>query len=191
MEELNEYQYKIKDYILSDEELLWIGRPTKEIKLLPAEKFNRIFGIFWSVFSVFWISIAIFGASMAPKNEFSMIKIFPLFGLPFLFVGLYLVFIAPIKAQSKRKNTEYALTNKRILILYSGKTVTLQAFKYSDIQNVNFASDASDVGCVTFMNNTVLYTMNGSRVHRGYYGLYNIPNVKRVYKIFAEQLGEK
>lgn len=189
MEELSNYEYKIKEYILPDESLLWTARPVKEIKLLPAEKFNMIFGIFWTAFSAFWIALATMGALSASEAGFSMIKIFPFFGLPFLAIGIYLIFIAPIKGRNRRKNMEYALTSKRILILYSGKTKVLQAFKYGEIQNVHFASDEQDVGCVTFMN-TVSTITDGSRVSKGVYGLYNIPNIKKVYKIFAQKIGE-
>lgn len=189
MEELN-YQFKIKEYILLDEALLWTGKPTKEIKLLPAEKFNMLFGIIWTIFSLFWITMATIGAMSASEDSLTISLVFPLFGIPFLIVGIYFIFIAPIRGRNRRKNMEYALTNKRILILYQGKNTILQAFKYSEIQNINFASDADDVGCVTFTNTVHSVGANGSRVSRGVYGLYNISKVKKVYKIFAEQIGE-
>lgn len=195
---MDEYLYsksKINEFILQDEQLLWTGKPVKKIKLLPAERFNIVFGIFWTAFSAFWIAMASWGTSQIEGGD-AMTKIFPLFGVPFLLIGLYLVFVAPIRSKNRRKNLEYALTNKRILILYNGKTQNLQSFKYSEIQNVNFGCDELGVGVVTFSSlaTTILNKgMNAKTRHftNNVYGFYNINDVKKVYKIFCEQTGEK
>ena len=186
----------IKDYILADERLLWTGKPVKEIKLLPSEKITMIFGAFWTAFSAFWIAMAYAGTSEIEGGPL-MANIFPLFGIPFLLTGLYLMIISPIRAKRKRKNIEYALTNKRVLIFYNSKVQSLQAFKYNEIQNISFGCDADGVGVVTFLS--VCATMVGGnglgvrnrRTAGTLYGFYNIDDVKKVYKIFCEQTGEK
>ncbi len=186
----------VKDYILHDETLLWTGKPVKPIKLLPGEKFNIIFGIFWTAFAIFWMVLAFWTTKRFDEQDLWIMKIFPFFGVPFLLVGIYLIFLSPLRIMSKRKNLEYALTNKRILIFNNGKTQTLNAFEYSDIQNVNFGCDADGIGAVTFFNTKAGMStiVNGHSSHsnvRTICGLYNIENVKKVYKIFCNQMGEK
>ncbi len=196
MDEFLTDRSSIKDYILADERLLWTGKPVKEIRLLPSEKIIMVFGAFWTAFSAFWIAMAYAGTAEM-EGDAIMANIFPLFGIPFLLVGLYLMIISPIRAKRKRKNVEYALTDKRVLIFYNNKIQSLQAFKYNEIQNISFGCDADGVGIVTFLS--AFATMIGGnglnvksrRTAGTLYGFYNIDNVKKVYKIFCERTGEK
>ena len=110
---------------------------------------------------------------------------------------MHLSVVYPIKIIQKRKDVEYALTNKRILILYNGKSMKLQAFSYKNVQNLNFGCDETGNGCVTFMCNTLEKTSGSTTstiTHTSatkIYGFHNIDQVKKVYKIFCIQTGEK
>ena len=185
----------IKDYVLADEKLLWTGKPVREIKLLPSEKIVMIFGAFWTVFSAFWITMAYVGATDTEND--TMANILPFFGLPFLLVGLYLMIISPIRAKIKHKSLEYALTTKRVMIFYNGKCKVLQTFKYNEIHNISFGCDEEGVGVVTFLSvfNTSVrgdkLKIRSRRTAETVYGFYNIDNVKKVYRIFCERIGEK
>lgn len=186
----------VKDYVLQDEKLLWTGKPVKPIKLLPGEKFNIIFGIFWIAFSIFWMALAFSTVKKFDEQDLLMMKIFPYFGIPFSFVGLYLVFLSPFRIMNKRKYVEYALTNKRILIFNNGKTKTLNTFNYSDIHNISFGCDEQGVGAITFaISKSGTTTFIDGRPSRSRMtnmaGFYNVENVKRIYKIFCYQTGEK
>lgn len=196
MEENINSHSNIDSYILQGEELLWKGKPVKPIKLLPGEKFNIILGIFWTVFSVFWVTVAIVSAVSFEGDGFAFVKITPFFGIPMLLFGIYLILIYPLMMIKKRKNIEYALTNRRILILSGEKTQTLMAFKYSEIQNISFGCDEEEIGALTFVNagnatTTSSGTKKAKTVKGVMYGFYNIPEVKKVYEIFCKQTGEK
>ena len=180
---------EIKKCILQDEELLWSGRPVKQIKLLPAEKFNMMFGAFWTAFSTLWIIMGFVSPGDTTQNSFFMSKVFPFFGIPFLIVGIHMLLIAPLIAKCRRKNIEYALTSERILILYSGKKNRLKTFRYEEISNLNFGCDENDVGVLTF--NATSY-ISGTRLQRPViYGFYNVSEIKKIYKILCNQLGEQ
>ncbi|MBE6624276.1 MAG: hypothetical protein E7622_01390 [Ruminococcaceae bacterium] len=196
MEQNFQSNESVRDYVLQDERLLWTGKPVKPIKLLPGEKFNIVFGVFWIVFSIFWMGLAFATVKKFDEQDILMMKIFPYFGIPFSFVGLYLVFLSPFRIMNKRKYIEYALTNKRILIFNNGKKKTLNTFKYSDIHNISFGCDENGVGAVTFFikktGATTFVDGHPSRsAMRTMAGMYNIENVKKVYKIFCYQTGEK
>ncbi|SIO17674.1 hypothetical protein [Vannielia litorea] len=94
-----------------DEEILWQGRPAGGIVVRGSDLFESLFGLFFAGFAVFWISMA---SSMgAPRNGPGIFALFPLFGLPFLAVGLYLAFGKFFWRAHVRRNTNYTLTNKR------------------------------------------------------------------------------
>ena len=189
-------EMSVKDYVLQDERLLWTGKPVKPVKLLPNEKFNIVFGIFWIAFSIFWMILAFSTVKKFDEQDMLLMRIFPYFGIPFSFVGFQLIFLSPIRIMNKRKFLEYALTNKRILIFNNGKTKTLNAFNYTDIKNINFGCDEQGIGAVTFVctkaGTTTFVNGNPSRAAvPTVCGLYNIDDVKKVYKIFCYQTGEK
>ncbi len=175
----------IKDYVLGDEKLLWRGKPVKNIKLLPGEKFNIFFGVILTVFAIAWMALA-FNLVSQTDNVFSLAKIFPAFGVPFLLVGFYFSLVIPIRIVITRKNIEYALTNKRVLILYNGKKQVLNSYNYTEIKNVNFGCDEQGVGFVTFTG----LNSNGKRKHAKVNGFYNVAEVKTIYKIFSTRIGE-
>ncbi|MBO5374207.1 MAG: hypothetical protein J6A54_02005 [Clostridia bacterium] len=192
MEELMQNESNIKDYILADEKLLWRGEPTKKIRLLPAEKFNVAFGIAWTAFSVFWMSLA-YSIVNQTEQGFSFIKIFPAFGLPFFIIGIYFMLIMPIRIIISRRRIEYALTDKRALILYVGKREKLSAYKYTEIQNLNFGCDELGNGYVTFISagNKSLSTGTRVKAHaKKVCGFYHVSEVKKLYKILCAQIGE-
>ena len=72
-----------------DEEILWQGRPSGGVVVRGSDIFESVFGLFFAGFAIFWISMA---SSMgAPRNAPGIFQLFPLFGLPFLAVGLHMV----------------------------------------------------------------------------------------------------
>ncbi len=106
---MNNYNYidprsEIIDQIQGDERLLWADKPATGIKFRSTDIFVFIFSILWLSFSLFWTYMAM-DASI----------IFALFGIPFILVGIHLLFARFIFDALSRKNTVYGLTNKRII----------------------------------------------------------------------------
>lgn len=96
-----------EDYLGPGEKLLWQGAPATGLRFTGAGAVLSFFGIFFLGFALFWISMA---ASMSGGI------LFPLFGVPFVLVGLWLVFGHWFFDAYKRKKARYALTSKRALI---------------------------------------------------------------------------
>ena len=176
----------IKSYVLDDEKLLWSGKPVKKIKLLPNEKFNMFFGTILTAFAIAWMILA-FNLVRQTDNVFSLAKVFPALGVPFLIVGLYFLIINPIRILLTRKDIEYALTSKRILILYNGEKQLLNDYSYAEIKNLNFGCDEDGVGYVTFVGISSSSKKKRSKIC----GFYNVADVKMLYKIFSTRIGEK
>src|SRR6266576_2995162 len=108
----------------SGESLCWTGTADPgraALGAIPA----AFFGIPFAGFAFFWISQAYRATSAMSKstnNSFAHgFQVFPIFGLPFLLVGLGIV-LAPLWAFLKGGSTVYAITNQRIMILTCGST---------------------------------------------------------------------
>lgn len=88
-----------------DEELLWSGKPKSGIVFRASDAFMIPFSVLWCSFAVFWFVSAL----QAPFP-------FALFGIPFVLIGLLMVFGRFIIDARDRDRTSYGLTNKRIII---------------------------------------------------------------------------
>lgn len=95
-----------KQYLVNGEYVLWQGRPEKGNLLSKSDIFMIPFSIIWCGFAIFWETTAIMGG--APF-------FFALWGIPFVCVGLYIVFGRFIWTAWTRKRTHYVITNKKII----------------------------------------------------------------------------
>ena len=90
-----------------DEKLLWIGQPIPAFFVGIVSVLPLLMGFPSTAFSIFWIYSAIgMGAPL----------FFALFGIPFVLVGLSML-CSPLFTRRKLKNTIYAVTDKRAIIL--------------------------------------------------------------------------
>jgi hypothetical protein len=99
--------------LTSGERLLWEGRRRGGVKLRGSDFFLIPFSLLWGGFAIVWESMALF---VVPKNNPAG-WVFPLFGIPFVLAGLYIIFGRFIVDAKMRARTEYALTNRRAIII--------------------------------------------------------------------------
>jgi hypothetical protein len=97
------------------EKLLWEGAPRAGLRFRGSDIFLSLFGCFFFAFAVFWMYMAS-GAMGAPGG---IGLVFPLFGLPFVAVGFYLMVGRFFWDSFVRSKTRYALTNKRAIVASS------------------------------------------------------------------------
>jgi hypothetical protein len=99
------------------------------------------FSLLWCGFAIFWETSVI--ARGAPF-------FFMLWGIPFVLVGLYIVFGRFIVDAQTRERTFYGVTSERIIIvsgLFSRQTKSLQLRTLSDI---SLTERADESGTITF-----------------------------------------
>ena len=105
MEYIDEYGFA-RTYIVPGECILWKGKPGKGHLLTPQDAFMIPFSILWCGFAVFWeVSVIAGGAPF----------FFGIWGIPFILVGLYMVFGRFLHTAYLRKHTAYVITNKKII----------------------------------------------------------------------------
>lgn len=99
------------DHILAhDEEILWQGRPSGRLRIPPGHLPKAIFGLVYALFAVVWISLAL---TIAADTTGGIGFLFPLFGLPFVLIGLWMMIGIPVWNAILRRNSFYTLTNRR------------------------------------------------------------------------------
>jgi len=135
--------------LLSDEELLWTGQPDTS-SVLAAEDLVLIpFALFWTAFACFWEAAAL-GWIFVPEEAERPPLIFPLFGLPFVLIGLYLLFGRIIYRNWKKRHTYYAVTDKRVLVLTTVGSRNLQAAYTDSVPGVGKSVRRNGVGTISF-----------------------------------------
>jgi hypothetical protein len=99
---------EFSNYLLAGEQLVWWDRPAQGIMLTAQDGFLIPFSLLWAGFAAFWENSVV--ATHAPL-------FFKLWGIPFVVAGLYFVFGRFVVDAWLRRNTMYALTNRRALIV--------------------------------------------------------------------------
>src|SRR5260221_4525692 len=105
---LNNPSSEIERELSSGERLLWSGQPRRGFRLRSSDAFVIPFSILWCGFAIFW------EASVITKGAPFF---FMLWGIPFVLVGLYIVFGRFIVDARTRERTFYCVTSERIIIV--------------------------------------------------------------------------
>jgi len=182
----------IKRHMQAQEELLWSGRPGQGIKFHGYDVFMIPFSLLWCGFALFWevMALGIGRGSSESEAPFIVSLIFPLFGLPFVLIGLYLVFGRFIVDAKQRAKTFYGVTNDRVIILsglFSQKVKSLNIKTLSDI-TMHQKRDGS--GTITLGPSNPFNFWGGSFAWPGMRQTANqfemIPKVVEVYNIITD-----
>lgn len=100
----------------SGERVLWSGQP--RAKRMAAAFGIWLFALPWTAFALFWESMALqpWLAEKPPESaiETGFLFVFPLFGLPFILIGLAML-ATPFWTMARAGRTVHALTERRLL----------------------------------------------------------------------------
>jgi hypothetical protein len=165
------------------ERLLWSGTPAAGAaarRALPAV----LFGIPFTAFAAFWIVMASGLTKGVPKTAGPWM-LFPLFGIPFLLVGLG-VMLGPLWVYLAARKTVYAVTEKRALIIVGG---AVQSFTSADVGDISRFERSDGSGSVFFASRGIVTSNGFTRQAR--VGFEGIPDVRQVEKLIRDQLAQK
>lgn len=158
----------------ADEYILWTGKPEIRGNLFTMNDFvNNAFGIFVIAFSLFWMKTAM----QAPGPFF-------LSGLPFLAIGLYMLFGRGISGVYLRKRTAYVITNKRIYRRVGRKTDNLPGIHMPAYETVMHKNGNGSIRFV-MSQNTYHSTGRYARTPVRYFTLENLADVDRAIQAIA------
>lgn len=173
----------LNSQLQSGERIIWSGEPAQGLKFRSSDIFLIPFSLMWGGFAIVWETIALISFS---KTGGAIGIIFPLFGIPFVIVGLYMIFGRFIVDNKNRKNTIYAVTNERIIIVSGLFKMSFKTLNLKNIGEYEYTFKRDGSGTITFGSGN---NMSGfgklflNQNMRPAPSFEFIPDVKKVYDI--------
>jgi len=161
------------------ESLLWSG-PANPGRSAMAALPVALFGIPFAAFAFSFMSNAYrntHNLANHPNTLAGGFSVFPLFGLPFLLIGVG-VTLSPLWIYLKGRSGVYAVTNRRVMLISGTSSRSVKSIIPTDIAGVNYRERPDGKGDVLIRTNSVARTNNGTT--QIVVGLYGVPNVKEV-----------
>lgn len=162
------------------ERLLWSGTPSPG-EAASAALPGTLIGVPFTAFAAFWMWSA---WSIAPHAA-GPFRFFPLFGIPFMVIGLGMV-LAPLWASLRARNTVYALTERRALIIVDGVGGGISSYARADMGELTRTERVDGRGSVFFAIRTS--TTSRGFVKHTRVGFIGIPDVRNVERLIREHV---
>jgi hypothetical protein len=140
-----------RDELLRREEILWAGQPDPRILFSRSDIFSIPVGIAFTLFSIEWESET-FKQALNPSSKADASWLLPLFGVPFVLIGLYLAVGRFFYKVWNKKRTYYAVTNKRILVVKNSRRRELRGAYLEAIPVINRSIRPDGHGTIIFGN---------------------------------------
>lgn len=173
----------------SGERLIWAGSPRQGTVFKSSDIFMIPFSLLWGGFAIFWEVMAL----QIPSNKAGTVGIFfPLFGIPFVLIGLYIIFGRFIYDSKKRSKTFYGLTNHRAIIVSGLFGKSVKSLNLKTMSDVSLSENANGYGTIVFGQENQMMSMFMGGGFPGMGGSSTpkfelIENAKQVYNQLREQ----
>lgn len=177
---LNEFSQIFQDELNPGERLLWNGQPQRGIFFRGSDIFMIPFSLVWGGFAIFWVYSAL---------EAGAPVFFALFGLPFVLIGLYLIFFRFLADVWSRSKTFYAVTDQRVIFISGIFSRNITSISLKNLGEIQLTLLNDGRGTITFGQNMSYPswgTMNGMGYRRRYYRapcFERIEDVRQVYQL--------
>ena len=102
---MEDLRVHLAPYLVEGEKLIWVGRPDPARHFCGADLLLVPFSLLWGGFAFTWMASAVLDGSF----------FFVLWGVPFVAVGLYVIFGRFLYKASRKRRTVYGLTGTRAL----------------------------------------------------------------------------
>ena len=118
-----------------------------------------LFAIPWTAFALFWV----WSAAAMTACQTGEARLFPLFGVPFVLVGLGML-ASPFWLMQSAKRTVYVVSDRRAIVICGGfaGSVSVRSFEPEKLVNLRRDQRADGSGDLVF-GQDVKYTQKGGR----------------------------
>lgn len=189
----------VKRQIQKGEILLWHGKPDQKSLLNSADRILIPVSILWLLpMIVFeYLSIADYIVLKNPVKLFDFI-----FGVPLVIAGLYFTAGRFLIKKEIRKNTIYAITNWRVIIINKIFTIKIESIYLTDLGSIVKSNKTKKLGNIILSKDSNLIDVNKYRRLSDWYldmrdsyillpikigyepiAFYDVAGVERVYSI--------
>lgn len=131
----------ISPHLESGESIIWTGRPRQGIIFRASDTWLVPFSLIWCGFAIFWA----YSAMVSNSPLF-----FKLIGISFVLMGVNFVVGRFLLDAKKRTSIYYGITNRRILIVFAGRTKHFKSLNLQTLTDISFLESANGRGTITF-----------------------------------------
>jgi len=136
----------IRNELYPGERLVWAGRPKQGILFRESDVFMIPFSLLWGGFAIFGVIVVMYDPSLLCKGSDPL----PVFGIPFILAGLYMIFGRFIVDSKSREKTYYVLTDQRVLILYRLFGKRVKSLNLRTLSDISLTEKADGTGSILF-----------------------------------------
>ena len=161
-----------------EEKILWAGKPKGSVMVTRADRFFIPFGLFW-------FAIVGFMFTRMFKNEPP--AFYAAILTPLTLMGLYFTIGRLFVEAVKRRNTQYVITNYRVIIKITRIEQTTQSINIKNIPAISFTEKKDGSGTITLGRtglSAAFFSMSSKRTVKSPQ-LEAIPDVKKIYHLLV------
>ena len=178
--EANRLEQQLRREMSPGEQLLWSAMPDpKRMKIIFGV---WLFAVPWTAFALFWTGAA--SSGLWAGHASSIISwIFPLWGLPFIGVGLWMLSM-PFSIRKQAKHMIFGITNQRVLSLMDHRKRDVRSVSLDLLGPISRKEGADGWGDVTIETGSSRDS-DGDRV-TDKFQIFGVPDVARVERMLRE-----
>ena len=129
-------------HLLRGEKIVWRGRPRQGLMLTGRDLFLIPFSLMWGGFAIFWESSVL----KMPHASIFM----ALWGIPFVLIGLFMIFGRFFFDAWVRASVFYAVTDHRVLVFRSRPSQNFRSVSLDRLPEVNLEESSAGRGTIRF-----------------------------------------
>lgn len=172
LQHIKQLKQQMHPHLNANETIEWIAQPKQGFLLRKNDGCLIPFSLVWGGFAIIWELFAILNQEI----------FFMIFGIPFVLLGLYIMFFRFIHDLINRKKTIYALSNHRLLLK---KGDQIQSFFYQGIRKTKLIKYKKGRGSI-LLNEAVDQTNTGLNIPK--LSLDQIEDAEQVYNLINKRI---
>ena len=133
------------------EKLLWSGQPRQGLLLRANDLFLIPFSLLWGGFAICWELAVLHATFHTTQHTLGAFQyIFPLWGIPFVLIGLYLIVGRFFTDRMLREKTTYAVTDQRAIIISGLFSRSVRALDLRNLSEIALTEREDGSGTIIF-----------------------------------------
>ena len=125
--------------MIEGEQVIWFGQPYASTTYIPS-LYGLLVSLFFFGFSILWTAMV-----------FATSAFFACFGIPFMVVGAVSLYKITLGARRSLKNTVYAVTDRRAMILQKTRKGTVcYEFLFASLMQISLGEERGTGGNIFF-----------------------------------------
>jgi len=131
------------------ETLLWTGRPAQGIRFRMHDILLVPFSVMWAGFAFFWEISVLIAYLHSAGEPGGMPVMFPIAGIPFCLVGLYITLGRFLLDRARRRRTFYAVTDRRAIITSLLPRLSVKSYYPAGLDSLELVVRGDGSGSIT------------------------------------------